>query len=124
MRVLKFGGSSVSSPDRIRDVRKIVLQTATRERVVVVVSAFQNVTNQLLECAQLASKGDQSYHALFGRIADRHKEAVDALVGKSKRKGIHAAVDELLNELKDALHGIYLLRFSPARALDLTASFG
>ena len=58
MKVLKFGGSSLGSPARVRDVGRIVLDAHRREPVVVVVSAFQGVTNQLVECARLAERGD------------------------------------------------------------------
>src|SRR5438105_433524 len=44
MRVLKFGGSSLATPDRIRDVGRIVLSTVNATPAVVVVSAFQFVT--------------------------------------------------------------------------------
>jgi aspartokinase/homoserine dehydrogenase 1 len=124
MRVLKFGGSSVPNPERIRDVKTIVLKAGKKERVIVVVSAFQGITDQLLECARLAAKGDTDYRTLFDQIARRHREAVNHLVSKTRQKTTLAAVEELLNELKDVLHGIFLLRFSPARALDVTASFG
>jgi len=40
-KVIKFGGSSVATPERIRDVASIVLDAAKKERVIVVVSAFQ-----------------------------------------------------------------------------------
>src|SRR5207248_2123855 len=58
MKVLKFGGSSLSTPERIRDAVRIALKASKRERVVVVVSAFQGITNQLLECSRLAAAGD------------------------------------------------------------------
>jgi aspartokinase len=59
MKVLKFGGSSLATSGRICDVAKIVLKEARREPVIVVVSAFQGVTNQLLECARLAAKSNR-----------------------------------------------------------------
>lgn len=124
MRILKFGGSSVSTPDRIRDVKAIVLDTAKRERVVVVVSAFQGVTNQLLECARLAEQGDPEYLKLYDDLAQRHRRAVDDLVTRKKNGPLHTAIAGLLRELYDVLHGIHLLRHSPPRALDVTASFG
>ena len=68
MKVLKFGGSSLGSPARVRDVGRIVLDAHQREPVVVVVSAFQGVTNQLVECARLAEqrrcrlRGDPERH--------------------------------------------------------------
>src|SRR5437879_3784003 len=55
-RVLKFGGSSVATPDRIRDVVRIVLNSMNGVPAVVVVSAFQGVTNDLLNCARLAER--------------------------------------------------------------------
>ena len=63
MRVLKFGGSSLATPARIRDVGRIVLDKQRSEPVIVVVSAFQGVTNQLLECARLAERGDADVRA-------------------------------------------------------------
>jgi aspartokinase/homoserine dehydrogenase 1 len=60
-KVLKFGGSSVANPERIREVSSIVLHAAKKDRVIVVVSAFQGVTNQLLECARHAEAGDDKY---------------------------------------------------------------
>jgi len=56
MKILKFGGSSLATTDCIRDVAEIVLKEARRGPLVVVVSAFQGVTNQLLECARLAAR--------------------------------------------------------------------
>jgi aspartokinase/homoserine dehydrogenase 1 len=124
MKILKFGGSSVSNPDRIRDVKHIVLRAARKERVVVVVSAFQGITNQLLECARRAEKGDESYLDLYDEIALRHRQAVAALVTRRGRDATRTAVEKMLKELYDVLHGVYLLRHSPPRALDVTASFG
>jgi len=58
MRVLKFGGSSLATPERIQTVARIVLDEARKEPIVLVVSAFQGITNQLIECAQLAERGN------------------------------------------------------------------
>ena len=45
MRVLKFGGSSLATSDRIRGVVRIVLDEARKEPLIVVVSAFQGIIN-------------------------------------------------------------------------------
>ena len=124
MKVLKFGGSSVADPDRIRAAARIVARTARYERVVVVVSAFQGITNQLLHCARIAEKGGTGYQALYGQIAQRHRETINALLKKTNRARTLADLQGLLEELHDVLHGISLLRDCPLRALDLTASFG
>jgi aspartokinase/homoserine dehydrogenase 1 len=123
MRVLKFGGSSLATPLRIKAVGGIVLDRYRREPVVVVVSAFQGVTNELVECARLAERGDLRYEQMLHELARRHRSAVARLVGRGRR-AVHAGVEALLAELRDTLHGIYLLRHCPLQALDMTAGFG
>ena len=124
MKVLKFGGSSVADPERIRSVAAIVLAAARRDRIVVVVSAFRGVTNQLLQCAHLAEKGSPDYRKVFARFAEKHRDAINTLLKKQNRRQTLAILDERLKELEDVLHGISLLRDCPPRALDLAASFG
>ncbi len=124
MKVMKFGGSSVATPERIKDVARIVLHEAKRQRVVIVVSAFQGVTNQLLECARLAEKGDPGFAAIYDQLARRHYDALDRLHGKQKRMELRRLVEQHFVELHEALHGISLLRHAPPRAMDLVASFG
>ncbi len=124
MKILKFGGSSLATTGRVRDVAKIVLEEAGCEQVVVVVSAFQGVTNQLLECAGLAAKADRRYEAAFRKLVHRHRSAVNDLVEKRRRVRVRSQVYKLLGQLREVLHGIQLLGYSPPRALDLVASFG
>ena len=124
LKVLKFGGSSVATPDRITTVGRIVLNQAKRSRLVVVVSAFGGVTNQLLESARLAEPGGTAYEALYNKIAARHHAALEALLPRAARPATVEAVDRLLTELREVLHGISLLRHAPPRALDVVASFG
>ena len=81
MRVLKFGGSSLATPDRIKEVGRIVLNTVNGTPAIVVVSAFQGVTNQLLDCARLAERRDPEYERAYDRITVRHRSAVDNLLG-------------------------------------------
>jgi aspartokinase/homoserine dehydrogenase 1 len=123
-KVIKFGGSSVANPERIRDVASIVLEAAKKERVIVVVSAFQGVTNQLLECAQLAERGNKEFQSIYKKIVERHTTTLKVLHNGRPPKNVVAQVQVLLSELHDALQGIYLLRHSSPRALDLAASFG
>ncbi|MBZ0267376.1 aspartate kinase, partial [bacterium] len=49
MRILKFGGTSVGSPERVRAVAAIVADArGAEEPLAVVVSAFGGVTDALL----------------------------------------------------------------------------
>ena len=123
MRILKFGGSSLSTPAAVRRAADIVLAARRAGPAIVVVSAFQGVTNQLLEAARHAERADASYSRTFDDIARRHRSAVTSLVGTGRTKA-RAAVDGMLDELASTLQGIHLLRHCPLRALDMTASFG
>jgi aspartokinase/homoserine dehydrogenase 1 len=71
MKVLKFGGSSLSTPATIRQVGRIVLDARRREPQIVVVSAFHGVTNQLIDCARLAERADSTFEDSFEQIAVR-----------------------------------------------------
>src|SRR6185295_8158598 len=123
MKILKFGGSSLSTPATIRQVGKILLAARRREPLIVVVSAFEGITNKLLECARLAERADPAFEEAFEQIARRHRAAVTQLVQRGRGR-VREQVDELLAELHSTLQGIHLLRHCPVRALDMTASFG
>ena len=124
MKILKFGGSSLATTDCIRGVARIVLEEARRGKVIVVLSAFQGVTNQLLDCARLAEKNDRRFDAAWKKITGRHRLVIDGLVGRRRGIRIRSQVNALLGDLHDALHGVQLLGHSPPRALDLIVSFG
>jgi aspartokinase/homoserine dehydrogenase 1 len=123
MKILKFGGSSLSTPATIRAVGAILSAARRRDPLVVVVSAFEGVTNQLLECARLAERPDGNYEQAFERVARRHRTAITQLISRGRVR-VRSQVDALLTELRDTLQGIHLLRHCPVRALDMTASFG
>ena len=62
MKVLKFGGTSVASPESLKHVINIVKNS--NERKIIIVSALAGVTNQLIEMAKLASEGNQRFNIL------------------------------------------------------------
>lgn len=121
---MKFGGSSVATPERMREVGSIVLQAARHGPVVVVVSAYQGVTNQLLECARLAEVGDKGFATLYEAIMTRHRDVLASLHRGRPPQRVAATMENLLTELHDVLQGIYLLRHCAPRGQDLAASFG
>ena len=111
MRVLKFGGTSVGSPENLEKVRAIVL---AEERPVVVVSAHAGVTDELIRQARAAVGGGYSLEA----IRDRHGELYAALEIDV------AVIEPLLMELEDLLKGVTLVGELTPRSLDLAVSFG
>ena len=85
MIILKFGGSSVGTPDRIENVIKI-LKSYKSTKIAVVFSAFQTVTDNLIKLGDLAKAGDEEYLSLLDEVKQKHINTVSALIVKSKRK--------------------------------------
>ena len=65
MRVFKFGGSSLASPERINEVARIVVGAAADGQLAVVVSALGGVTDDLVSAAEAAAGGDADYQERF-----------------------------------------------------------
>jgi len=120
---MKFGGSSVGTPERIKHVISIVKDQLPHQPVVVC-SAFGGVTDQLIQLAGLAVQGDSSWENAFERLSDRHLSAVRMLVSPQRQSAVMTNVKMQLNELEDVLHGVYLIKEYTARSLDYIMSFG
>lgn len=125
MKVLKFGGSSVATAERIISISKILKpRIESGEKLTVVFSAFGGVTDMLIEMSELASQGKDKYIALFHQFKDRHNEAAKALLNDEKYLQVIADIDENHETLKDLLKGIFLVREVSPRTMDYVLSFG
>ena len=80
--VMKFGGTSVGSPQAITQVKRIVESSIQEsERLVVVVSAMRGVTDSLIQCAKAAVEGDDiEYQSLIEQIKTRHHVMMDDIL--------------------------------------------
>jgi bifunctional aspartokinase / homoserine dehydrogenase 1 len=123
MKVLKFGGSSVATPARIRSVIEIIRPYLAGDTAVVF-SAFGGVTDELIEISKLALDGNQQYRQKADQLEKRHLEAVRELINIHKQSSILAQVKIKMNELEDVLHGVYLVKERTPRTLDYIMSFG
>ncbi len=125
MKVLKFGGSSVGSPSRIKEVIDIVVNSDRNNgRIAVVFSAFQGVTDTLINLANLASCGNQQYHTSLEELKERHFEAVRELIPVKNQSHILTNILFNLKELSDILHGVSLVKELTGKTLDHILSFG
>jgi aspartate kinase len=79
MLVMKFGGTSVGSGERIVRVAEIVVAQIERQPVVVT-SAMTGITDALLAIADAAAQGDaEACQARFAALQQRHWEAANAI---------------------------------------------
>ena len=58
MKVMKFGGTSVGKPQRMKEVAKLI--TADDDRKIVILSALSGTTNALIEISNLIASGDRN----------------------------------------------------------------
>ncbi|HMQ49824.1 MAG TPA: bifunctional aspartate kinase/homoserine dehydrogenase I [Saprospiraceae bacterium] len=125
MKVLKFGGSSVATPDRIRGIVEILKEYYTQgDKFTVVFSAFGGVTDSLIAMSQLAEKGDEKYQELFSAFSERHISAAKDLLKKEYLESALPQLEESHEVLKNLLYGIFLLREASPRTMDYVLSFG
>ena len=124
MKVMKFGGTSVGSADRIRDVVRLVGESAAATQVVVVVSAFSGITNSLIEASHKAVRGSAAWLGDLEAIARRHAEAVSDLAANNEKATLHESVSRAADELRGVLQGVSLVRECTPRTLDSIVSFG
>ena len=113
--VMKFGGTSVGSAERIAQAAQLAADTVAQgHQVVVVTSAMSKVTDALIDAAQLASAG-QWNPAMRQELLDRHEAVADALIGNDPVR--HAAV---LDALRQRLDGFEKLCFGLSMVHELT----
>ncbi|MEO6722654.1 MAG: bifunctional aspartate kinase/homoserine dehydrogenase I [Ferruginibacter sp.] len=124
MQVLKFGGSSVKNAENIRKVITIVKEKLGNGKTIVVVSALGGITDILLECSRLASKGDELYKEKLHEAEQRHLQTVKELIPITQQSAVLSLVKTLCNEIEDICNGIFLLRELSARTSDRIMSYG
>jgi aspartate kinase len=80
MKVLKFGGTSVGSPERMKKLLDIVDPS---ERQIVVLSAVSGTTNNLVEIGQAYLAGDKAGAAeLIKKLKDKYEVFIKELLAK------------------------------------------
>ncbi len=124
MKILKFGGSSIASPDSIKKVFQILQDESVNGEYAVVFSALGGVTEILLKSAEKAKYGDKSYVDQIKVLEERHIEIVKVFIPIKLQSAVLTFVKVRFNELEDLFHGIYLIKECSPRTLDYVASFG
>jgi len=88
MKVLKFGGTSVGSPENMRAVMDLITDG---DRKIVVLSAMSGTTNSLVEISRyLYKKNKDTAHIFIGKLEDKYKKVVAELYSnkENKKKGL------------------------------------
>ncbi|MEA1884300.1 MAG: bifunctional aspartate kinase/homoserine dehydrogenase I [Thermotogota bacterium] len=120
MKVMKFGGTSLSDADGIQRIAQIILE---EKGDVIVCSAFSGITNELIDSGERAANGNQSYKKLYNNIVQRHQRAITNLSLDHDHE-LNIQINEIHKELEKMLEGVFLLREFSRRTKDLVMSFG
>jgi len=122
MKVLKFGGTSVGSPERIRGVKKIIESQSSP--VITVVSAFQGVTDELKYISELATERNDSYKTHLEKLITKHEEYTRQLIKEDRLDATLKLIRSVFEDLHETLNGIYLLRELSSHSLDQVMGTG
>ena len=109
MRVLKFGGSSIGTPENLLKVKSIV--ESRQEPIILVVSALAGVTDQLIKATHLATSADDSFREVLAEIRSLHNEMCEQVVpDPSDRAAVINKMAIILDRLDNICEGIFLIQ--------------
>ncbi|MEJ5370044.1 MAG: aspartate kinase [Bryobacteraceae bacterium] len=123
--VMKFGGTSMGSAERIRSAAALCEQSWRERPVVVVVSAMAKVTDMLLEALRHAEGGDEAgLHRVLAQLDEKHRQCCSELLDGEARLRTQSALDSILEEFSRIARGVLMLGERPPRSVDEAIAAG
>ncbi len=123
MKVLKFGGSSVSNHQNIAKVLNIIKNNSKKDKLAIVVSAFGKTTDKLIKSAVLAKNKDDNYLNILKEVEEHHLLVIDKLIINNTEE-VKQNISLIFNQLKTLYKGCYLLEELTPKAKAIISSFG
>ena len=85
MKVMKFGGTSVGSPERMKSVASLITQSG--EPTFVVLSAMSGTTNSLIEISDyLYKKNPEGANEIINSLENKYLKHADELYNTDEYK--------------------------------------
>lgn len=123
--IMKFGGTSVGSAERMRVAAGLIAAEHRRRPVAVVVSAMSKITDLLLDTMRHAEAGSRAgMEANLAALRARHEEACRDLLPEDRRGPVMARMSELLAEFERIVNGMAMLNERPPRSVDEAVATG
>ncbi|MFM1971918.1 MAG: hypothetical protein RL185_600 [Bacteroidota bacterium] len=117
MKVMKFGGTSVGKPERMRQIAELI--TAGDEPVMVVLSALSGTTNALVEISnRLAAADKQGASEKIATLENHYQNFVNDLLQDT---ALNARAKEMINEHFEFLRITQKISLSDALNKDILA---
>src|SRR5579863_6814927 len=123
--VMKFGGTSMGSADRIRVAARLATEQHALRPVAVVVSAMSKVTDLLLDTLRKAEAGDQTdVDANLRMLSSRHVEACRILLPAGIQASALRGIQALIEDFTRIARGMTMLGERPPRSVDEAMAVG
>ncbi|MFN7992782.1 MAG: aspartate kinase [Bryobacteraceae bacterium] len=123
--VMKFGGTSVGSAERMRVAAAIAAEQKQRRPVTMVVSAMSKITDLLLDTLRRAEAGDSAgMNANIAKLRERHIETCRELLPAGRQQAAEEGIGHLIAEFERIAGGIRLLGEMPPRSADEAVAIG
>jgi bifunctional aspartokinase / homoserine dehydrogenase 1 len=123
--VMKFGGTSMGSADRIRIAAEICAEARSSRPVIAVVSAMSKVTDLLLDTLKRAEHGEQE--AVVQNVTtlrERHVEACRQLLPEPVFQTVVPELNKLIFHFDRIARGVLILGERPPRSVDEAIAIG
>ena len=124
--VIKFGGTSIATVKDIKNVVKIVNELSNKNKLIVVCSAVDGITDELIKISnQIRKENKKEANRILASISQKHKQYATHLISDSKiQKSLLRKTESDLQELEELVHGLILLGEVTPRSYDYLISFG
>ena len=123
MKVMKFGGTSVGSPESLQLVKNII--ESEKEPVIVVVSALDGVTDRLLLAADFALNSNSGYKSILDELIERHRTVIEkTFISEEAKDEVTEKTEQLFEELQNILRGVFLIGDLSQKTSDKIVSYG
>lgn len=127
--VHKFGGSSVSDADRIRNVASIIVDqvaTCSSSKTLVVVSAVRGVTDRLISIIQSAAvrNADMHYAEELDSLYEFHRNLANDLLPQNDAESFLSSLRASIKDLTDVLRACWIARSTSQAITDLVTGHG
>jgi aspartate kinase len=123
--VMKFGGTSMGSAERMKIAAAIVREEKAARPVAIVVSAMSKITDLLISTMRAAEEGDREGVRENIRIIEkRHVETARELLPAARQESVLAGVRALIEEFERLANGILMLAERPPRSVDEALAIG
>jgi aspartokinase/homoserine dehydrogenase 1 len=124
--VMKFGGTSMGSAERIRVAAAICTEQKAQRPVLAVVSAMSGVTDLLLGALRHAEADDEAgIESSIRSLSERHEQTCHELLREPARSDrALAGVRELIADFRRIAHGMLMLGDRPPRSVDEAIAIG